>query len=182
MRRFIQPNELNMLKFPRLQRSFFNRHPVEAAQDLLGKMMVFKNFEGIVIETEAYRGIDDEACHAFKGLTPRTKVMFGPPGHAYVYMIYGIHHCLNIITEPEGCPGGILIRGMQLIKPMHLVLNGPGKLCKHLNINRTYNGVDVITDDQFYFLDTPNLNKIFTSKRIGITKNAEVLWRFYINP
>ena len=92
---------------------FYNRSVVEVAQDLLGKTLVFFNFRGVITETEAYRGADDEASHAFKGPTPRSSIMYGPPGYSYVYLIYGLYHCLNIVTEAEGNPAAVLIRGLQ---------------------------------------------------------------------
>ena len=99
--------------------SFYNRHVVEVAQDLLGMTLVFKEHRALITETEAYRGIDDGASHAFNGPTPRSQVMFGAPGMSYVYFIYGMYHCLNIVTEPEGHPSAVLIRGVKLLDAPH---------------------------------------------------------------
>src|ERR1700729_4260135 len=113
----------------KLGRDFFNRNCAEVARDLLGQILVFGNYQGIITETESYRGLDDPASHAFKGPTPRAKIMFGTPGTSYVYLIYGMYHCLNIVTEEEESPSAVLIRGLKLIKPDVAILNGPGKIC-----------------------------------------------------
>ena len=124
-----------MTQYP-LKRNFFNQPTLEVAKNLLGKMLVFEGFSGFVTETEAYIGQDDPACHASKGRTKRTDVMFGPPGYSYVYMIYGMYYCFNIVTEEEGYPAAVLIRGLKLISHDQVLLDGPGKLCKRLNINK----------------------------------------------
>src|SRR5262245_25980784 len=104
---------------PKLPRSFYSRPALEIASDLLGKVLVRRlngrNLSGKIVETEAYVGPHDLACHASKGHTPRTSVMFGPPGHAYVYMIYGFYFCLNVVTEPAGYPAAVLIRAVEQI-------------------------------------------------------------------
>src|SRR5690606_13591535 len=96
-----------------LQRSFYNRPTIDVAKDLIGKVLRHGETSGIIIETEAYLGGDDLASHSARGLTERTRVIFGPPGHAYVYLIYGMYECLNLIAEPEGVPGCVLIRAIQ---------------------------------------------------------------------
>src|SRR2546430_489923 len=103
------------MKFKRLPRSFFVRPTLQVAEELLGKLLVFNNQRGLITETEAYIGQDDPACHAARGMTPRTQVMFGPPGFSYVYFIYGMYHCFNVVTEPEGFPAAVLIRGIKLL-------------------------------------------------------------------
>lgn len=164
----------------RLSRDFFNRPTLKVAQELLGKIMVFGSVGGIITETEAYIGKDDPASHAFRGKTSRTAVMFGPPGFTYVYFIYGMYHCLNFTTEEEGTAGGVLIRGVQLITPSPLFLNGPGKLCRHLGITRDHNGIDLINHEHFFVKDSP-FNPLFeATPRIGITKAQEKLWRFVV--
>ena len=129
----------------KLPRSFYFRPALEVASDLLGKVLVrcldARNLTGKIVETEAYVGPHDLACHASKGHTPRTSVMFGPPGYAYVYMIYGFHFCLNVVTEPEGYPSAVLIRGVEPLENVELmrqlrnnperdtnIASGPGKL------------------------------------------------------
>lgn len=166
----------------RLKRNFFNRDTLIVAQELLGKYLVRKIGGKItrskITETEAYCGPADLACHASKGLTPRTKVMFGPPGHAYVYLIYGMYHCLNIVTEKEGYPAAVLIRGVELDG-----LNGPGKLCRGLKIDKRLNEADICLSKELWTEEGENISysKIKKSKRIGVDyagKWKDKLWRF----
>lgn len=161
----------------KLQKDFFNRPTVEVAKDLLGKSLIFENFKGLITETEAYRGFDDEASHAYKGSTTRAAIMFGEPGYSYVYLIYGIHHCLNIVTESNGCPGAVLIRGLQLPS---LNLDGPGKICQHLGITRQHNGLNITTHPHFYLENGIDSFTYKTTSRIGIKKATDKLWRFII--
>ena len=106
-----------MARSPKLPPSFYSRPTLEVASDLLGKVLLRRNegrdLAGKIVETEAYVGPHDLACHASKGHTPRTSVMFGPPGHAYVYMIYGFYFCLNVVTEPKGYPAAVLVRAVE---------------------------------------------------------------------
>lgn len=154
---------------------FFNRHVTEVAHDLIGKALVFQNHQGIITETEAYRGRDDPASHAYPGLTPRNKAMFGPPGHVYIYLIYGMYYCLNIVTEEEGSPSAVLIRGLQL-PDIHL--NGPGKICRYLGITKNEYGINLLRHEDFYIAEGSNLLNIIATPRIGITKATDKLWRF----
>src|SRR5689334_7638816 len=112
----------------KLKQSFYERPTLLVAKELIGKILVFKQFQGIITETEAYFGFDDPASHAFKGVTPRSKVMFGPAGISYVYLIYGMYHCLNIVTEKIDFPAAVLIRGLKLLDTSALHLDGPGKI------------------------------------------------------
>jgi DNA-3-methyladenine glycosylase len=164
----------------RLSRNFFNRCTLTVAQDLLGKVMVFGPMAGVITETEAYRGQDDPACHAARGKTLRNAVMFGPPGVSYVYFIYGMYHCLNFVTEEEGKPAAVLIRGLMLIEPSPLYLNGPGKLCRHLGITRDHNAIDLIKDEAFYVKESPFSPSYESTPRIGIRRGQDKLWRFVI--
>jgi DNA-3-methyladenine glycosylase len=136
----------------------------------------------MITETEAYRGADDPASHAFKGATSRSRIMFGPPGISYVYLIYGMYHCLNIVTEDEGDPGAVLIRGLKLITSPNLSLQGPGKLCKHLGITkRSHHGIDIIEDSHFFITESTHSNdtfRIVSSPRIGISRALNLPWRF----
>ena len=161
---------------------FYARSTLKVAKDLLGCHLHRRLPSGIILsaeitETEAYTA-DDPACHAFKGKTKRTEVLFGPPGVAYVYFIYGMYHCLNVVTEPEGIPGAVLIRGLQ-----GTGLNGPGKICKRWQIDRELNGVSLVQSDALLWI-TKRLSgtkpKIQTSSRIGISKAQDRPWRFYI--
>ena len=161
-----------------LNRDYFLQPTLHVAQDLIGKSLVFTPYEGLITETEAYRGQDDPACHAARGKTPRTTVMFGPPGVSYVYFIYGMYFCLNIVTEAEGFPAAVLIRGLSLFSPEIKKLDGPGKLCKHLGITKQHNGIDLTTDKNFYVKDYHFTLPYKATPRIGIKAGTDKLWRF----
>lgn len=162
-----------------LSRDFFEQDTVQVAQNLLGKVLIFRDFKGIITETEAYKGGDDPASHAYRGSTPRTQVMFEKPGMTYIYLIYGMYYCLNLVTEQEGRPGAVLIRGLRLFHPESYVLNGPGKLCRHLNLTKEHNKIDIINSDFFYVIDMESPPLTFqTTSRIGIKKAQDKLWRF----
>ena len=141
---------------PILRRAFYDRPTVEVARGLLGKILVHGPAAGMIVETEAYLGGDDLAAHSARGLTARTRVIFGPPGHAYVYLIYGMYECLNLVTEPDGQPGCVLIRALQPLAGIDLMrqrrpaarrledlASGPGKLTLAMAITRAHNGADV---------------------------------------
>jgi len=164
----------------RLSRDFFNLPTLTVAQNLLGKILVFGNAAGLITETEAYIGHDDPACHAAAGKTLRNAIMFGPAGFSYVYFIYGMYYCLNFVTEEEGVPAAVLIRGLMLIEPSPLHLNGPGKLCRHLGITRDQNGIDIVENEVFYVKDSPLTPNFEATPRIGIRKGQDKLWRFVI--
>jgi DNA-3-methyladenine glycosylase len=166
----------------RLDRSFYMRHVTEVARDLLGKELFFYGHRGIITETEAYRGADDSASHAFNGPTARTKVMFGPPGFSYVYFIYGMYNCLNVVAEPEGHASGVLIRGIRLLEPPFTKIDGPGKVCRVFGITREHNGLDLTVNPDFYILDGPLPDNIVATPRIGISKNSQIAWRFMYDP
>lgn len=159
----------------KLSKKFYARPCVQVAQDLLGKILVFRGFQGIITETEAYRGSDDPASHAFKGPTPRSAIMFGSPGISYVYLIYGVYHCLNIVTEEEGQASAVLIRGLQL-SDRHL--DGPGKICQHLGISKTQQGINLITSDQLYVTEGVKSVHYQATPRVGIKKAIDKPWRF----
>ena len=159
----------------RLDRSFFLRPTVQVAQELLGKRLTFQNFSGIITETEAYHQDNDPACHAYRGITPRNAPMFGPAGYSYVYFIYGMYHCLNIVTEPEGVAAAVLIRGLQIDE---LSLNGPGKLCRHLKITKDHNAIDLMKSPSFYVTDDDRKPNFIATPRIGIRHGTDKLWRF----
>jgi DNA-3-methyladenine glycosylase len=159
-----------------LDRSFFSRPTPVVARDLLGAILVCGGIEAQISETEAYLPTDDPAAHAAAGLTPRTRVIFGPPGHAYVYLNYGIHHMLNIVAEPEGIPGCVLIRGAG-------EWSGPGRLTRAMGINLSHYGAD-LTQGNFTIRKgqtIPDENVLITP-RIGIPKASEKLLRFLIAP
>ena len=162
----------------RLKAAFFNRPTLLVAEELLGKALVFKGHQGIITETEAYMGFDDPASHAFRGKTPRTKILFGKAGFSYVYLIYGMYHCLNIVTEKEGFPAAVLIRGIKLLDKTGLHLNGPGKVCRYLNINKEQNELNMITSDELYVACINQQYSFAKTPRIGIKVGTEKLWRF----
>src|SRR5271157_1876571 len=145
---------------PILTRAFYDRPTVEVARDLLGKILVHGSAAGVIVETEAYLGGDDLAAHSARGLTGRTRVIFGPPGHAYVYVVYGMYECLNLVAEADGKPGCVLIRALEPVAGVGLMrrrrptarrledlASGPGKLTLAMNITRALNGADVTRGD-----------------------------------
>ena len=161
----------------KLPKIFFENPTVEVAQSLIGQGFHFHGINGVITETEAYVGQDDPACHAAKGKTPRNAVMFDAAGKLYVYMIYVIHHCMNVVTESEGFPAAVLIRGLYLPE-QKLHLDGPGKLCKFLKMDRSHNAIDVIESDACYFFKTKYKLNFTATSRIGIKKGIEKPWRF----
>lgn len=167
------------MHFKRLTRPFFDRDTVTVAQELLGKTLVYGDHRGIITETEAYIGQDDPACHAARGLTPRTKPMFGPPGHSYIYFIYGMYFCLNIVTERDGFPAAVLIRGLWHENGTHY--NGPGKLCRALGLTKDQNDIDMISSPDLYILDTESITEFDATPRIGIKQGLDKHWRFVLS-
>ncbi len=171
--------------------AFYARPVLEVARDLIGHVVSHKGCSGVIVETEAYHD-SEPACHAFVGLTPRTRVLFGPPGHAYVYRSYGIHACLNAVCEPVGVGAAVLIRALEPVEGIELMrerrgservedlCSGPGKLTQALGIELADNGCDlargpvVISRRPRVWRDAP----VAASRRIGITKAAELEWRF----
>ncbi len=172
----------------KLPRSFYDRDPIVVARDLLGKYLVHvsSGVERIakIVEDEAYLGPHDLAAHSARGLTERTKVMFGPPGHAYVYLIYGIYHCLNVVTQPEGMASAVLLRALEPVQNIEGRTRGPGLLCRALEVDKRLNGHDLLSDD-FYIAapDRPEKITIVKRPRIGVEyagRWARRLLRFYI--
>lgn len=175
-----------------LPRAFYDRATVEVARGLIGKVLVHKETAGIIVETEAYLGRDDLAAHSSKGVTARTKVIFGPPGHAYVYFIYGMYECLNLVAEPDGVPGCVLIRALHPLAGLDAMrarrpkaksdadlASGPGKLALALGITREHNGRDVTRGD--LVVERPHIERklrIRTTPRIGIRHCADWPLRF----
>ena len=135
-----------------LPRAYFNRPTLTVARSLIGKYVVReidgRIFAGKILEVEAYVGPKDKACHASKGRTRRTEVLFGPPGVAYVYLIYGMYHCLNVVTEREEFPSAVLIRAIEIDGEL---IDGPGRLCRALQIDRRLNRVDLTTGEFLWF-------------------------------
>ena len=187
----------------RLVSSFYAQDTVQVARELIGKRLVRldgdQRIAGVITETEAYRGEDDLACHCRSGQTPRTIIMYGPPGKAYVYFVYGMHWLLNFVTEKEGYPGAVLIRaiypeeGLDLIakrrngKPKKQWADGPAKLCQALGIDGVFNGVDTCREDACIFIETGTeipAAVIQKTPRVGLEKVPEPWrskpWRFVL--
>ena len=155
----------------KLAREFYDRDTVLVARDLLGKWLVRISGGteriGRIVEVEAYLGVQDLAAHSSKGLTARTKVMFGPPGHAYVYLIYGMHYCMNVVTEPEGHASAVLLRAIEPIKNVEGRTQGPGLLCKAMHVDKLLNGHDLLSED--FFIAHP-----FEKEHLQVVKRPRV--------
>jgi DNA-3-methyladenine glycosylase len=172
----------------RLHQDFFARSVHEVAPDLIGATLLFKGAGGIIVEVEAYHHTDP-AAHSFGGRTERNAVMFGPPGHAYVYRSYGIHWCLNFVCEPEGSASAVLIRAIEPtvgiaamrrrrgVKELRGLCSGPGKICEALGITRAHN-VLALDAPPFQLFARTKPAKIVKGVRIGITKAASKPWRY----
>ena len=192
----------------RLPVNFYHRNTLEVAAELLGKVLGVRTTNrrwllGRIVETEAYRA-DDPASHSAFGLTPRNQIMFGEPSFAYVYFIYGMYRMLNIVTEPKGCPGAVLIRAIEPLQGEEEMLekrlsasktlkigqprtfsriqltNGPGRLTQALGIEQRHNGQSVLGNHLGIFKDDFPAPLIVRSKRVGLKKGVHLLWRFYI--
>jgi DNA-3-methyladenine glycosylase len=157
----------------KLPRSFYDRDTVTVARELLGKLLVRRTTDaeliGRIVEVEAYIGPHDLASHSSKGLTDRTRIMFGPPGHAYVYLIYGMHHCMNVVTDREGHGAAVLLRALEPVQNIFARTNGPGLLASALQIDRRLNGHDLLSDD--FFIAAPTAADPFPivkRPRIGV--------------
>jgi len=168
-----------------LPRIYFNRPTLTVARSLIGKYLVRsidgRILAGKIVEVEAYVGAQDKACHASKGRTQRTDVMFGQGGVAYVYLIYGMYHCLNVVTEREEFPSAVLIRAIELDGEL---IDGPGRLCRALQIDRRLNRVDLTTGESLWFEDRGVLverGDVGTHPRVGVDYAGEWAkkpWRF----
>jgi DNA-3-methyladenine glycosylase len=183
-----------MVKSRPLPRSFYAHATIEVARALLGKVISHRETSGRIVETEAYLGVEDAAAHSARGITDRTRVIFGAPGRAYVYLIYGMYECLNLVAEPEGVAGCVLIRALEPLtglpvmrrrrpraKGVEALTNGPGKLTRALGITRRHNGVDVTKGRLLVCQALENESfEIGVSARIGISKSADLPLRFFI--
>jgi len=166
------------------------------AKDLLGCTLVRvdrgRRLSGIIVETEAYRGSGDPASHAYPGRTARNAVMFGEPGHAYLYFIYGFHHCLNVTTEGHGTPGAVLLRAVEPsegademvrnrgVKGGAHIADGPGRLTQALGIDRRLNGEDMVASETLFIEEGTSPRRIGRSSRVGIKVATERRWRFFV--
>ncbi|HEY6973270.1 MAG TPA: DNA-3-methyladenine glycosylase [Nitrospiraceae bacterium] len=171
-----------------LSRAYFNRPTVQVARSLIGKFLVRscngRELAGKIIEVEAYVGPQDKACHASKGRTARTDVLFGPPGISYVYLIYGMYHCLNVVTERTEFPAAVLIRAIEIEGEL---IDGPGRLCRAMQIDRSLNRWNMTDGNQLWFEDRSvavRKSDVGAFTRIGVDyagKWAKKPWRFRLN-
>lgn len=176
------------MKRSRLPQSFYDRDTIVVAQELLGKYLVRRaggvERVGRIVEVEAYLGAHDRAAHSSRGLTPRTRVMFGPPGFAYVYLIYGMHWCMNVVTQAEGHASAVLLRAVEPVENIEGRTQGPALLCKAMGIDGRLNGHDLLGDDLYVAAaPSPPPVKIVKRARIGVDYAghwARRLLRFYI--
>lgn len=193
-----QPTDLTRLMTPqdalhgdihRLTRDFYDRPAVTVAHDLLGRLLIHRTpattHIGRIVEVEAYLGPGDLAAHTSRGRTARTRAMFGPPGHAYVYLIYGLHHCINVVTGPEGSGTAVLLRALAPVQGLTTGTNGPGRLCRAMEITLDCYGMDLCSDTLWLARDdAPEPVSIAASPRIGVDYAGE--WRdkplrFYVD-
>lgn len=173
----------------KITRGFYARDTLTVARELIGLYLVREDRGtrriGRIVETEAYQGPEDLAAHSSRGRTRRTEVMFGPPGHAYVYFIYGFWNCLNVVTEAEGVPHAVLLRALEPVAGIEEKTWGPGLLCRSMHIDRSLNGADLCGD--VLWLERPPASsarapRIARSARIGVDYAGEWArrpWRFY---
>jgi len=178
----------------KLNRDFYTQPTIQAAKACLGKILVHYTPECIlscrIVETEAYLS-DDPACHASRGMTQRNRVMFGEPGRAYVYLIYGFHYCVNFVTQAEGVAEAVLIRALEPLEGVEIMqarrdktrlqdlCSGPGKLTQALGIGKELNGEDLLGDRLFVLDDGVDVGDIVARPRIGIKEAVHEPWRFY---
>ena len=167
----------------RLDRAFYSRDVLEVAPELLGQHLVKIDPDGkkssyVITETEAYRGGEDLACHASKGRTPRTEVMFGEGGHIYMYLIYGMHWMMNVVTGQEGVPQAVLFRGLR-------EANGPGRLTRLLDVDKAFYGEDLVQSERIWIEASELVPTYSTGPRVGIDYAGEpwknMPWRFLMN-
>lgn len=182
-----------------LPASFYSRSTLEVLEDLIGLVLVCRSDEGlasgIIVEAEAYRGEDDPASYAFKGKTKRSEMLYGPPGRAFVCLTYGMHYLLNVVTEREGFPAGILIRALQPLEGLTLMMrrrhtekilqlcSGPAKLCQALDVDYRLNGASLVSSASSLFIrekEGKGRGYLVWKPRVGIRQGEEKLWRAYL--
>ncbi len=187
---------------PALPRSFYNRDAVQVARALLGQRLVRiengNRLAGVILETEAYQGEEDLGCHAHAGRTPRTAVMYGPPGQTYIYFTYGMHWCFNVVVMAEGFPAAVLIRAVQPVEGLAQMAfhrpnlantphwtDGPAKLTQAFGLDKQQNGVDLTESNGELFIETgdgPDESRIISGPRVGLFSVPEpwksIPWRF----
>ena len=179
-----------------LPRRFYARPTLEVARDLLGKELLWRGsgapMGGVIVEVEAYLGANDPASHAYRGETKRNRTMFGEPGHAYVYFTYGMHHCLNVVTEDAGTPHAILLRALApstgLARwrearpdlPLERIASGPGRLCRALGLDRSHDGLDLVRSALTIRERANGPLEVRSGPRIGISRAREMPYRFWL--
>lgn len=177
-------------------RELYGRDSLEVAPELLNKVLVAGPCRARIVEVEAYRGADDPASHAYRGLTPRTTTMFGPPGHLYVYLTYGMHHCANVVCGDDGLAMAVLLRGLTPLQGLETMrarrpaartdpelCAGPGRLCQALAIDRSFDGADLVGVDRGVWIGDDGVAPPAapaSSPRIGVTAAADRPWRFTV--
>lgn len=182
----------------RLPLSFYSRSALEVAPDLIGALLVHRSREGVtsgwIVETEAYRGEDDPASFASRGRTPKSEMLYGPPGRAFVYLNYGIHWLLNVVTETVDFPGAVLIRAVEPGEGISLMekrrktqerenlCSGPAKTCQALGIEGNFNGMPLYSSRSSLFIEKnhPSTGKLVWKSRVGIQEGKDRLWRVYL--
>jgi len=174
-----------------LRQSFFNQPTVELAKALLGQYLVFGNLTGKIVETEAYLYRDDPGCHAAKGLTPRNAPMFGPAGRTYVYFIYGMYYCLNVVSGKQGEGEAVLIRALEPVAGIDIMkkrrkttkienlCNGPGKLTQAFGLTKEHNNLNLLTGD-LQIHKNREKPEVLSSTRIGLSAGQDLELRFFI--
>jgi DNA-3-methyladenine glycosylase len=175
----------------RLPREFYERSTLRVARDLLGKVLVLLEAgttkTARIVEVEAYLGARDPASHAYRGLTPRTAPMFGPPGRSYVYFVYGMYYCLNVVTERDGVPGAVLLRGAEPLAGFERLapraLAGPGKLARAFGLTTAHTNLDLMTSS-LSIRDAPAIppSRVVRAIRVGLNQHATTgkHWRLYV--
>ncbi|RMD51207.1 MAG: DNA-3-methyladenine glycosylase [Ignavibacteria bacterium] len=198
----ISSDRIDLVRLPKLKRDFYTQDALKVAKNLLGCIFVKEEGQHLlaarITEVEAYKQKNDEAAHSYRGKTKRNKVMFYEGGYLYVYFIYGVHYCANIVTGKKEEGDAVLLRGMEPLlgiesmiknrfedkvvsnKRIKDLLKGPGNICKAFGIDKSDDGTD-LTGNRIYLLKGDNEINIKTSERIGITKSKELKWRFYID-
>ena len=161
-----------------LEESFYLRKTELVAKELLGKILCFQNQKGRIVEVEAYLGITDPACHTYKGRrSERVKSMYLTGGHSYVYLIYGLHHCLNVVTRDEAHPEAVLIRALEPITPPNLKTNGPGRLCQSLGLSKQQDGLALFSKDSPLWIEESDISlkksDICKAPRVGVDYAGE---------
>jgi DNA-3-methyladenine glycosylase len=183
-----------------LHKAFLEQDPAAVAEELLGYHLIRQTPQGNIrlriTETEAYKGNDDPASHAYRGLTPRNQLMFGGVGMVYVYFIYGMHYCMNIVAHRQGEVGAILLRAGEIVEGFDIIranrpkanerdlMNGPAKLTQAMNIDMSFNGYNLLQPSETLSIEMNSHNRsIIKTSRIGISKGQEYMWRFVLgNP